>query len=288
MFSSRRSSSLPSTRPYVSHRETRTPSYRLILTSLLASPLSFFLGVIALVLFVAWLFGLTGAGEHVRIGGGHRVVARDWEAPRPAQVVGKHGPKPDQVVMVSPSLPRVEEGANDPPQILCPMKNSIEHIWHFFHLLDTLSYPRHLLHLGVLVSDSFDTTYSRALELADERQYSRPSKAHYGRISVFNKDFDQRGEEGNDNVGGARHDFDQQVERRKLLGKSRTWLLGAAMVPEVDWVLWIDVDVVEYDKDLVQTLLGWAGREKADVVVPNCMWKTYNEMGYVLPRFRRA
>lgn len=162
------------------------------------------------------------------------------------------------------------------------MKNSIEHIWHFFHLLDTLSYPRHLLHLGILVSDSSDATYTRALELADERQYSRPSKARYGRISVFRKDFAEAGVGGNDNVGGARHGYDLQVGRRKLLAKSRTWLLGAAMAPEVDWALWIDVDVVEYDKELVQTLLGYARSEQADVVVPNCMWKTYNEMGCVL------
>jgi hypothetical protein len=34
------------------------------------------------------------------------------------------------------------------------MRNAIEHIWHFFHLVDSLTYPRHLLHLAILVSDT--------------------------------------------------------------------------------------------------------------------------------------
>lgn len=170
------------------------------------------------------------------------------------------------------------------------MKNSIEHIWHYFHLLDSLSYPRHLLQLGVLVSDSVDRTYLRALELADERQYSRKRRSqHFGRISVFNQDFAAaapanelvEGDAGS-NVGGERHQFGVQVNRRKLLAKSRTWLLGAAMAPEVDWVLWIDVDVVDYDKDLIEQLLERGNATGADVIVPNCMWKTYNEMGCVL------
>lgn len=87
------------------------------------------------------------------------------------------------------------------------------------------------------------------------------------------------GEAGEDNVGGHRHDFSLQVSRRERLAKSRTWLLSAAMTPEVDWVLWVDVDVVDYERDLIQVLRRWAGRERAEVVVPNCMWKTYNEMG---------
>lgn len=181
------------------------------------------------------------------------------------------------------------------------MKNSIEHIWHYFHLIDTLSYPRQSIQIGVLVSDSEDRTYARALELADERQYyrGRTKEERYGRISVFNKDFAEGGGkldenllakrqgggseagQGEKNVGKGRHAFALQVTRRKLLAKSRTWLLQTAITPEVDWVLWIDVDVVEYQKDLINVLLQKANETGADVVVPNCMWRTYNEMGYV-------
>lgn len=180
------------------------------------------------------------------------------------------------------------------------MKNSIEHIWHFFHSLDSLSYPRHLIQVGVLVSDSTDRTYERALELADERQYTRKEKEHYGRISIFRKDFvdeskanaakvdsespivgDAPVDEALSNVGKARHSFSFQKYRRSLLARSRSWLLMSALAPEVDYVMWMDVDVVEYERDLIQTLIGWSEKSNADVVAPNCMWKSYNEMGYV-------
>lgn len=170
------------------------------------------------------------------------------------------------------------------------MKNSIEHIWHFFQMLDTLSYPKHLLQLGVLVSDSADRTYERALELADERQYKRGKSARWNKMTVVQKDFagpnDLLGE-GGTNVGKARHGYDVQIERRRRLANSRSWLLTSILGTEPDWVIWIDVDVVELPKDLIQTLIARAKAERADVVVPQCAWKTYNEQGSVpavLPR----
>ena len=174
------------------------------------------------------------------------------------------------------------------------MKNSIEHIWHFFQLLDRLSYPSHLLQLGILVSDSSDRTYARALELADERQYSRKYRGkRWSRMTVLNKDFvdsqsvDEEEYKG-DNVGKERHAYEAQVGRRKLLAKSRNWLLMSTLSIEVDYVLWLDVDVVDYEASMIERLMGYAKgelgeRERgrgADVVVPNCVWKTYNEMGY--------
>ncbi|KAL8278423.1 hypothetical protein RQP46_009113 [Phenoliferia psychrophenolica] len=297
MFNSARSrhaAPLPTSSGSYRRDPRAVPAHRVFARQVLARPLSAFVAFVVIILSLAWLAGLTKDEERARLGGGLRVVARDWTRPLPMvhrKVVkssrnGKQGKgkthKPDQVVL-----------------ILTPMKNSIEHIWHFFHLIDSLSYPRHLLQIGVLVSDSSDRTYARALELADERQYSRARKQqHYGRISVFNQDFalppsdsdspeDATGGggetaiegEAGTNVGGARHGFGVQVQRRKLLARSRTWLLGAAMTPEVDWALWIDVDVVDYDADLIEHLLDKANETSADVVVPNCMWKTYNEMG---------
>ncbi|KAM0754201.1 hypothetical protein T439DRAFT_346382 [Meredithblackwellia eburnea MCA 4105] len=267
-------------RHYHRHDARIVPIHRRIASNLVKNPLLAFLLFVLLILSFAWLGGLTQEDERIRLGGGLRVVARDWREGTGGGGLMKGrgklsgGHKHDQVVLV-----------------LTPMKNSIEHIWHYFHLLDTLTYPRHLLHLGVLVSDSTDRTYLRALELADERQFTRRYKGnHYGRIAIFNKDFvpSSGGSADNatavpgdvgDNIGPARHEFKRQIERRKVLAKSRTWLLNSALVPEVDWVLWIDVDVVEYDADLIQQLLKRGGESGADVVVPNCMWKTYNEMG---------
>lgn len=102
-----------------------------------------------------------------------------------------------------------------------------------------------------------------------------------------------------------RHFFSSQLSRRTHLALSRTYLLTSTLTPEIDWVLWIDVDVVAFDEGLVETLLGWSGGDdsdsaseeeeeeargdseglgepqggKVEVVVPNCMWRSYDEIG---------
>lgn len=251
-----------------------------------------FLAVFAL---AAWALGLVSSSPRQRLGGGPRVIARTWSHPLdPVNTApALAGPLiDDRTGLLLPS-------SSHPLQavvILCPMRNAIEHIWHFFHLVDSLSYPRHLVHLAVLVSDSHDGTYARALELADERQYGPKFAGNrYARISVFEKDFapaddDEHADGGSyagHNVGAERHAYDAQVARRVRLAKSRSWLVSAALAPEVDWALWLDVDVVDLEPGLVQRLVRFAegededAREGADVVVPNCVWKTYNEMGSV-------
>ncbi|BGO95852.1 hypothetical protein NBRC10512_001436 [Rhodotorula toruloides] len=271
-------------------KSLRPPSIRVHIQRLCIRPATL-LGLFLLVFVgTGWTLGLFGTGsERVRLGGGPRVVARDWSAGGGIKVQTRlGGPLVDEKGIVTPA-----REYNETVLILCPMRNSIEHIWHFFHLVSTLTYPSHLLHLGILVSDTTDGTYQRALELADERQYSRKFRGkRMGRISVFQKDFaaEQKaaGEDAyvGENVGKERHEYAAQVGRRKLLGKSRTWLLNAAMVPEVDWVLWVDVDVVDYEASMIERLLAYAKGDRpslsergADVVVPNCVWKTYNELG---------
>jgi len=112
-------------------------------------------------------------------------------------------------------------------------------------------------------------------------------------MTVLNKDFvdstsSSEIEYKGDNVGKERHAYEAQVGRRKLLAKSRSWLLMSTLSVEVDYVLWLDVDVVDYESSMIERLMGYAlgeigsneERRGADVVVPNCVWKTYNEMGY--------
>ncbi|KAK4048633.1 Golgi mannosyltransferase complex subunit [Microbotryomycetes sp. JL201] len=252
---------LPVRNPYISAKDTRAPSIRVNLIRILSRRRNLALVAFTTFVFVLWLLGVgKGKANRERLRGGPRVVARDWQH-------------------LQTTASAWNASFNQTVLILCPMKNSIEHIWHFFHMMDTLSYPRHLIHLGVLISDTSDRTYERALELADERQYGWPQRKRYGGISVFRKDFAEEMKFHSSNVGKERHDFALQVARRKVLAVSRTWLLNSAMKPETDWVLWMDVDVVDYDKNLIQHLLGYSAKENGDVVVPNCVWKTYNEMG---------
>ncbi|GAA5890754.1 hypothetical protein JCM6882_000645 [Rhodosporidiobolus microsporus] len=267
-------------------RPLRPLSLRLRLIALCKRPTT--LAVLFLVVFLgtAWSVGLIGSGgQRVRLGGGLNVAARDWNEGLGGSKDGLGG-----TITLANGTVLPAKRYNETVLILCPMRNAIEHIWHFYHLLDTLTYPRHLIQLAVLVSDSSDRTYARAVELADERQYSRKFRGQrYGRISVFQRDFAALEEAAyaGENIGAERHKYEAQVGRRKLLAKSRTWLLTSALSPEVDWVLWADVDLVDYEPQMVERLMGFAKNElpgegalgEADVVVPNCVWKSYNEMG---------
>jgi hypothetical protein len=54
--------------------------------------------------------------------------------------------------------------------------------------------------------------------------------------------------------------------RRSILAKSRNHLLFRALTDE-DWVLWLDVDVIEYPADIIERLLA----TKKSIVHPNCV-----------------
>ncbi|SGZ35164.1 BQ5605_C064g12789 [Microbotryum silenes-dioicae] len=249
-------------------------------------------GLAVVLVIVVWWMRKDGPDRQRELGG-RKVMSRDWRGDK---------------IKVNFSNVKASSTERVPTvMIMCTMKDSLEHIWHFFQLIDTLDYPRSKLQIAILVSDTQDRTYERALELADERQYKRPKKQQYGRIVVLRKDFAMEDPSALAAMGGiipaparmpsssekleavsadrivgagkARHAFGGQIHRRKMLGVSRTWLLTSAMTPDIDYALWIDVDVVDYDKRLVQTLLEHSVNENADVVVPNCVWKTYNELG---------
>ena len=77
----------------------------------------------------------------------------------------------------------------------------------------------------------------------------------------------------------GRRDFDYQVptgihrgaepiqaQRRAILAKSRNHLLAHALDDE-EWVLWLDVDVIEYPPDIIERLLATA----KDIVQPHCV-----------------
>ena len=71
-----------------------------------------------------------------------------------------------------------------------------------------------------------------------------------------------------------------QVARRAAISKSRQ-LSALAALDDEDWVLWLDVDVVEYPPDIIERLLA-AGR---DIVHPNCV-KEYGGRSFDLNAWR--
>ncbi|RCI06168.1 Mannan polymerase II complex anp1 subunit [Rhizopus stolonifer] len=141
--------------------------------------------------------------------------------------------------------------------ILTPLKNAEPYLDRYFELLDSLDYPKHLISLAFLVSDTTDNTMDMLYQHANA----------YHRMDIFVKDFSYRLPQSN------RHGFDIQPLRRSFMARSRNYLLTAALREEHSWVLWLDVDIVQYPTHILKDLQSL----NLDIVVPNCL--KYTEDG---------
>lgn len=141
--------------------------------------------------------------------------------------------------------------------ILTPVKDAEEHLEAYYKNLSRLSYPHQKISLGLLESDSRDNTYSILKQKLPEL------KKKFRKAGLWKKDFGFHIPEGMPQWAGT-----VQLERRTSLARSRNHLLFRALEDE-DWVLWLDVDVVEYPADIIQSLL----RTGKEIVQPNCVTK---------------
>jgi len=73
-----------------------------------------------------------------------------------------------------------------------------------------------------------------------------------------------------------RHDAAWQLNRRRNIALARNRLLSAALGliadQNVNWVVWLDVDIRHIPRDLIRYLLS----ANQSVVVPNCLWRMDN------------
>ena len=139
--------------------------------------------------------------------------------------------------------------------ILTPVKNAAVLAETYFKNMESLTYPRQLLSLGLLESDSNDG--SEVLY----RNIVQKLSGRFRQTGFWKKDFDFHIPEKT-----PRWAFDIQSQRRAILARSRNHLLFHALDDE-DWVLWLDVDVIEYPKDLIETLLS----HEKDILQPHCV-----------------
>jgi hypothetical protein len=150
-------------------------------------------------------------------------------------------------------MPRLER--SERILILTPVKDAARHLDAYFDNLRSLDYPHRQLSIALLESDSDDNTW------ADLERRSALARKHFRRVRIWKKDFGYRIPEGLERWA------DQiQTIRRSVLARSRNHLLFHALDDE-DWVLWIDVDVVEYPRDVLRQLLA-TGRS---IVHPHCV-----------------
>ena len=139
--------------------------------------------------------------------------------------------------------------------ILTPVKDAALFLPKYAQRLLALTYPKHLISVGLLESDSADETVG-----AIERQLPELRRA-FRRVEWWKKDFGFRAPPGLDRWAES-----IQLERRAALARSRNHLLLEALGDE-DWVLWLDVDVFYFPEDILQRLLS-AGK---DILQPHCV-----------------
>jgi hypothetical protein len=139
--------------------------------------------------------------------------------------------------------------------VLTPLKDGRRFLRRYVRNLRALRHPHERLSLGFLESDSRDCTYAAI------RWWLPRLAREFARAEVWKHDYGYRVPRG-----VHRGHASIQLERRAVLARSRNLLLRQALRDE-DWVLWLDVDVVEYPADVLERLLA-TGKE---IVQPHCV-----------------
>ena len=139
--------------------------------------------------------------------------------------------------------------------ILTPVKNATAHLDRYFALLERLTYPADRLSLGLLESDSTDGTFEEV------NRRLAPLQGRWRRARAWRRNFGLHLPEDQPRWGPH-----LQIPRRTALAKSRNHRLMRSLDDE-DWVLWIDVDLVDYPADIVEHLLGY----DKQILQPHCV-----------------
>ena len=139
--------------------------------------------------------------------------------------------------------------------ILTPVKNATSFLDSYFAGLDKLTYRASSISLGFLESDSDDGTFERIQGRLEQL------RRRFAGAEIWKKNFDFRTPPG---FPRWTHAF--QIPRRKILAKARNHLLFRALKDQ-DWVLWLDVDVIDYPPDLLERLIA----TERTIVHPHCV-----------------
>jgi hypothetical protein len=139
--------------------------------------------------------------------------------------------------------------------ILTPIKDAASYLSRYAELIMRLDWPREQLNVAMLESDSTDSSFEMArsvLELLSDRCHT---------VQLFQRHFRFRPPPNVPRWAPA-----YQLSRRTILARARNHLLLRALDDET-WVLWVDVDVIEYPSNILRQLL----ETGFDIVTPNCV-----------------
>ncbi|XP_067668674.1 uncharacterized protein [Haliotis asinina] len=148
--------------------------------------------------------------------------------------------------------------------ILSPIHNVARLLRHFGRLLKELSYPHELISVAFGEDCSTDETLKIAEDVASSL------KKTFNRVEVFH--FNITGQVRG--IWADVHNPHAQRKRRGHIAQARNLLLRSGLKDEV-WVLWIDSDITELPRDIIQQLIS----SDKDIVVPACLFRS--DMGHL-------
>ncbi|EPQ65832.1 Subunit of Golgi mannosyltransferase complex [Blumeria graminis f. sp. tritici 96224] len=149
--------------------------------------------------------------------------------------------------------------------ILTPLERFYQGYWDNLMLL---SYPHELITLGFIIPKNRQGNIAMAAlqEQIAKTQKLGPAKDKFASIIVERQDFEFPLASQSD---AERHKLESQKIRRAAMSKARNSLLFTTLGPAISWVLWIDSEIIETPKTLIQDL---ASHNKP-IIVPNCFEK---------------
>ncbi|MGO4338695.1 hypothetical protein AB4037_27665 [Labrys sp. KB_33_2] len=152
--------------------------------------------------------------------------------------------------------------------VLTPVKDAVPHLDRYLGLLDRLDWPKSRLSIGLLEGDSVDGTWDKLQEL-------KPGlSARARRLSLFKRDHGFK-------IPTGVHRWAPQIQllRRQILARARNQLLFRSLRDE-EWVLWLDVDLVDYPPDVLRRLMATG----FEIVHPHCVTRpggpTFDQNGW--------
>lgn len=152
--------------------------------------------------------------------------------------------------------------------ILTPMANFHEDYWS--NILE-LTYPRELIELGFIVPRTEEGDVAlKQLEAAIKKiQNPNAKNAKFSKITILRQDNDSLKSQ----LEKDRHALQVQKERRSQMATARNSLLFTAIGPYTSWVLWLDADVVETPRTLIEDLTS----HDKPVLSANCYQRYFNK-----------
>lgn len=158
---------------------------------------------------------------------------------------------------------------NEKVLILTPMANFHDDYWQ--NLLE-LSYPRELIELGFILPRTAEGDAAlKSLETAVKKVQGAKdaSASKFSKITILRQDNDSPVSQ----LEKDRHALKVQKERRSQMATARNSLLFSTIGPFTSWVLWLDADIVETPRSLIQDMTS----HNKPVLAANCYQRYFDQ-----------